>query len=151
MEHFGLHSLHDHSISSLDLPVRQWVRHRWWLMLDTKIRATSDELCSFELCTIIYQDSSGHVESVYYALQELNHCLLGYMAWLPSIWWTCQLRQISIRTLLVPSTGAHNVNSLDCKGPGDINRPKRIDMLHCLLLKELTVFTPFYDFHRIIL
>jgi hypothetical protein len=48
-------------------------------MLDAKIRATSNELCPFELCTIVYQNSSGHAESVYDALQELDCCLLGYI------------------------------------------------------------------------
>jgi hypothetical protein len=48
-------------------------------MLDAKIHATSDELCSFELCTIVCQDSSGDVESIYDALQELDRCLLDYI------------------------------------------------------------------------
>jgi hypothetical protein len=48
-------------------------------MLDAKIRTTSDELCSFELCTIDCQDTSGYTESVYDALQELDRCLLGYI------------------------------------------------------------------------
>jgi hypothetical protein len=43
-------------------------------MLDAKIHTTPDELCSFELCPIVCQDSSGHAESIYHALQELDHC-----------------------------------------------------------------------------
>jgi hypothetical protein len=48
-------------------------------MLNDKISATSDELCSFELCTIVWQNTYGHAESVYDALQELDHCLLSYI------------------------------------------------------------------------
>jgi hypothetical protein len=48
-------------------------------MLDAKIHATFEELCSFELCTIIYQNSYGYAESVYNALQEPDHCILGYI------------------------------------------------------------------------
>jgi hypothetical protein len=48
-------------------------------MLNAKIRTTSGKFCSFELCSIICQNSSGHAESVYDALQELNCCLLGYI------------------------------------------------------------------------
>jgi hypothetical protein len=48
-------------------------------MLDAEIHATPNELCSFELCTIVCQDSSEHTESVYDALQELDHYLLGYI------------------------------------------------------------------------
>jgi hypothetical protein len=49
------------------------------LMMDTKIRATSYTLHSFELSSIVCQDSSGHAESVYDALQELDHCYLRYV------------------------------------------------------------------------
>jgi hypothetical protein len=48
-------------------------------MVDAKIRVTFHEFCSFELCTIVCQDSSRHAESVYDALQELDRCLLGYI------------------------------------------------------------------------
>jgi hypothetical protein len=48
-------------------------------MLDAKIRATSNELCSFELFTIVYQDSSGYTKSVYDALQKLDRYLMGYV------------------------------------------------------------------------
>jgi hypothetical protein len=48
-------------------------------MLDPEICATSDKLCPFELCTIVYENSSGHTESIYDALWELDHCLLGYI------------------------------------------------------------------------
>jgi hypothetical protein len=48
-------------------------------MLDAEIRATSDELCPFKLCTIVCQNSFGLAESVYNALQELDRCLLGYI------------------------------------------------------------------------
>jgi hypothetical protein len=48
-------------------------------MLDAKIRTTPGELCSFELCTIVCQNSSGHTEPIYDALQELDCCLLRYI------------------------------------------------------------------------
>jgi hypothetical protein len=64
---------------TLGLPIRMWVRYRSGLMLDAEIRATSDELCSFELYTIVCQDSSGHTESIYDTRQELDHYLLGYI------------------------------------------------------------------------
>jgi hypothetical protein len=47
--------------------------------MDAEVHTTSDELCSFKLCTIVYQNSSGHVEYVYDALQELDRYLLGYI------------------------------------------------------------------------
>jgi hypothetical protein len=34
-------------------------------MLDAKICITFDEFCSFERCTIVCQDSSGNIKSVY--------------------------------------------------------------------------------------
>jgi hypothetical protein len=48
-------------------------------MLDIEIYAASDELCSFELCTIVCQASSGHAESLYDAMQEFDCCLLSYV------------------------------------------------------------------------
>jgi hypothetical protein len=48
-------------------------------MLDAKIRTTPDKLCSFELCSVVCQNFTGNVESVYDALQELYYCLLGYI------------------------------------------------------------------------
>jgi hypothetical protein len=33
----------------------------------------------------------------------------------------------------------HDVDSPDCEWRGEIDRPKRIDMLGCLLLEELTI------------
>jgi hypothetical protein len=48
-------------------------------MLNAKLHATSSKLCPFELFSIIYQNSSGHAESVYDALQELDCCILGYI------------------------------------------------------------------------
>jgi hypothetical protein len=79
MEHPGLHSLHDKSVGSLNLPIRLWVCYGWWLMLNAKIRTTFGKLCSFELCSLICQNTFGHAESVYDALQELDYCLLGYV------------------------------------------------------------------------
>jgi hypothetical protein len=64
------------------------------------------------------------------------------LVWLPSTWRTCRPRRISIWT---------HVDSPDCKRPGDIDRPKRISMLHLLLLKELTIIIFLYDFHCVIL
>jgi hypothetical protein len=48
-------------------------------MLDAEIRTISDKLCSFELHTIVFHNPSGHAESVYDALQELDRGLLGYI------------------------------------------------------------------------
>jgi hypothetical protein len=48
-------------------------------MVDIKIRTVSYKLHSFKLGYIIYQDSSGHVESVYDVLQELDSCFLRYV------------------------------------------------------------------------
>jgi hypothetical protein len=48
-------------------------------MLNAKLHTTSSKLCPFELCSIIYQNSSGHAESVYDALQKLDCCILGYI------------------------------------------------------------------------
>jgi hypothetical protein len=48
-------------------------------MPDAEIRTTPSELCFFELCAIVCQDSFGHAKSIYDALQELNRCLLGYV------------------------------------------------------------------------
>jgi hypothetical protein len=123
-------------------------------MLDAKIRTTSDKLYSFELCSVICQNSSVHVESVYNALQELDCCLLGYIYYWhdfhPFSKRVNSDEQIS-ETTWCPRQDVHDVDSLDCKRPGDINRPKRIDMLHHLLLKELAISTFLYDFHCVIL
>jgi hypothetical protein len=48
-------------------------------MLNAKLHATSSKLCPFELCSIICQNSSAHIESVYDALQELDFCILSYI------------------------------------------------------------------------
>jgi hypothetical protein len=48
-------------------------------MVNTKINATSYKLHSFELNSVVYQDSLGHTESVYDALQELDYCFLCYV------------------------------------------------------------------------
>jgi hypothetical protein len=123
-------------------------------MLDAKIRTTSDKLCSFKLCFIICQNSSGHAESIYDALQELDCYLLGYIyCWHdfhPFSERVNSNEQIS-ETTWCTRQGAHNIDSPDCKRPGDINRPKRIDMLCHLLLKELAISAFLYDFHYIIL
>jgi hypothetical protein len=46
---------------------------------------------------------------------------------------------------------SHDVDSLECKGPGEINRPKTFCMLQRLLLEELAIFALCDDFHRVIL
>jgi hypothetical protein len=46
---------------------------------------------------------------------------------------------------------AHDVGSLDYKGPKEINMSERIYMLSCLLLEELSVLTLDDDLRRIIL
>jgi hypothetical protein len=48
-------------------------------MLNAKLYTTSSKLYPFELYSIICQNSSGHAKSVYYALQELDCCILGYI------------------------------------------------------------------------
>jgi hypothetical protein len=45
----------------------------------------------------------------------------------------------------------HDVDSPDCKGPGENNTSKRICMLRCLLLKELTILAFGDDLHHVIL
>jgi hypothetical protein len=54
------------------------------MMLDVKIYTTSCKLCSFELCTIIYEDPSGNTESKDYDLQKLDCYLLRYV-----YYWHC--------------------------------------------------------------
>jgi hypothetical protein len=44
-----------------------------------------------------------------------------------------------------------DADSLDYKWPGEINRPKRICMFHCLLLEDLAVLAFGDDLHHIIL
>jgi hypothetical protein len=50
-----------------------------------------------------------------------------------------------------PTQNTHDVDSPYCKGPGDIDRPKRICMLCCLLLEELAVIALGDDLHHVIL
>jgi hypothetical protein len=50
-----------------------------------------------------------------------------------------------------PGHDAHDVDSPDYKGAGEINRPKMIFMLCCLLLEELTVLAFGDDLHHVIL
>jgi hypothetical protein len=123
-------------------------------MLNAKIYTTSGKLCSFELCFVIYQNSFGHTESVYDALQELDYYLLGYIyCWHnfhPFSEHINSDKQIS-KITWSPWKDAHNVDSPDCKRPGDINRSKRISMLHYLLLEELAILAFLHDFHRVIL
>jgi hypothetical protein len=123
-------------------------------MLNAKIRTISGKLCFFELCSIICQNSSRHAESIYDALHELDRNLLGYIFY----WHDFHLfservdsnEQIS-ETTRSPRQDAHDVDSPDCERPGDINRPKRISMLHRLLLVELAISVFLHDFHCIIL
>jgi hypothetical protein len=46
---------------------------------------------------------------------------------------------------------AHDVDSPNCEWLGEINGPKRIVMIHCLLLKELTILALGDGLHRIVL
>jgi hypothetical protein len=123
-------------------------------MLNAKIRITFGKLCSFELCSIICQNSSGHTKSVYDALQELDRCLLGYIyCWHDLHPFSERVNsdeQIS-KITWSPGQDAHDVDSPDCEWSGDINRSKRISMLHCLLLKELAISAFLHDFHCVIL
>jgi hypothetical protein len=106
-------------------------------MLNAKIRTTSHKLCSFELCSVIHQNSFGHTESVYDALQKVDCCLLGYIycwhGFHPFSERVNSNEQIS-ETTWSPGQDAHDVDSPDYKRPGDINRSKRIGMLRRLLL-----------------
>jgi hypothetical protein len=45
-------------------------------MMDTEVCARSNKLFSFELSPVIYEDPPRHVEPVYDALQEPDHCFL---------------------------------------------------------------------------
>jgi hypothetical protein len=123
-------------------------------MLNVKIRTTTGKLCSFELCSVIYHNSSGHTESVYDDMHELECCLLGYIYYYHNFHPFCEHvnsdEQIS-ETIWSPGQYAHDVNSPGCERLGDINRPKRISMVHHLLLEELTIYAFFYDFHYVIL
>jgi hypothetical protein len=123
-------------------------------MLNAKIRTTSSKLGSFELCSVICQNSSGHTESIYDALQELDCHLLGYIyCWHifhPFSEHVNSDKQIS-KTAWSPGQDAHDVDSPDCKRLGDINRSKRINTLHCMLLEELAISAFLHDFHRVIL
>jgi hypothetical protein len=123
-------------------------------MLNAKICTISDKLCSFELCSITCQNSSGHAESIYDALQELDCRLLGYIyCWHnfhPFSECVNSDEQIS-ETTRRPRQDAHDVDSPDCERPGDINRLKRISMLRHLLLVEQAIFAFFHDFHCVIL
>jgi hypothetical protein len=68
-----------------------------------------------------------------------------------STWWMCQLQQIDIWILLIPWLECRQCRFQNCKGLGEIDRPKRISILRCLLLEELTIFTLGDDFHHVIL
>jgi hypothetical protein len=46
------------------------------LMMNTKIGVIPHELCSLKLSSIVRQDSSGSVKSIYDALQEPDCCFL---------------------------------------------------------------------------
>jgi hypothetical protein len=48
-------------------------------MINTEIDATFREFCSFELGSIVRQDSLGNTESVYDALKKFNCRLLSYI------------------------------------------------------------------------
>jgi hypothetical protein len=55
------------------------------------------------------------------------------------------------KTSWCPGQDAHDVDSLNCKGSGEINMPKRICMLYYLLMKELTILAFSDNLHRVIL
>jgi hypothetical protein len=122
-------------------------------MLDAKIHTTSDKLCSFELCTIVCQNSSGHAKSVYDTVQKLDCCLLGYIyywhGFRPLGECVDPNEQVSESTWC-PEQDAHDVDSPYCKRLGDVDRPKGIGKLRHLLLEELAIYA-LYDFHCIIL
>jgi hypothetical protein len=123
-------------------------------MLDAKIRTTPNKLCSFEMCSVICQNSFGHTKSVYDALQELDCCLLGYIYYWHDFHRFSECVNFDeqiFETTWYPGQDAHDVDSTDCKRPGDINRPKRIVMLRRLFLKELPISVFHYNFHCIIL
>jgi hypothetical protein len=106
------------------------------------------------LCIIIYQNSSGHAKSVYDTLQELDRFLLGYICcWhgFHSLGEHVDFNEQISETTWCPGQDVHDVDSPDYKGTGDIDRPKKVDMLHCLLLEELAISALLYDFHSIIL
>jgi hypothetical protein len=123
-------------------------------MLDVEICTTSEKLCSFELRTIVYHNPFGHAESIYDALQELDRCLLGYIHYWHGFYPLSERvnsnKQISEATWC-PRQDAYDVDSPDYRRPGDINRMKRIGMLHRLLLEELSISAFLYDFHCVIL
>jgi hypothetical protein len=48
-------------------------------MINNEIGATFREFCSFELSSIVRQDSLGNVESVYDALKKFDCRLLSYI------------------------------------------------------------------------
>jgi hypothetical protein len=50
-----------------------------------------------------------------------------------------------------PGQSTHDVDSPYCKGPREIDRPKRIYLLRCLLLEELAVIALGDDLYRVIL
>jgi hypothetical protein len=50
-----------------------------------------------------------------------------------------------------PGQDAHDVNSPDCEWSGEIDRLKRVSMLHSLLLKEPAVPALGDDLHRVII
>jgi hypothetical protein len=90
------------------------------------------------LCIIVCQNSSGHAESVYDALQELDRYLLGYIYYWHGFHPLGERvnsdEQIS-ETTWCSRQDVHDVDSPDCKRPGEIDKPKRIGML----LEELAI------------
>jgi hypothetical protein len=121
-------------------------------MVDIKIRATSYKLCSFKLGSIVCQDSSEHVESINDVLQKLDRGFLSYVHHWHSFHplgecVDCKESESS----WCPGQNTHDVNSSYCKVSGEIDQPKRICMLCCLLLEELAIITLGDDLHRVIL
>jgi hypothetical protein len=76
MKHHCLHPLQYELVCTLNLVIRLRVCNQRCLMLNAEIYTTPCKLCCIELCTIVYEDPSGNVESEDYAMQKLGCCLL---------------------------------------------------------------------------
>jgi hypothetical protein len=123
-------------------------------MVDVEIYTTSDKLSSFELSPIICEDPLGHTESEYDALQKLDCCILSDVYYWHCLHPLCEgvnNNEQESKTSWCPGQNTHDVDSLDCERPAEIDRPERICMLGSLLLEELAVFALGDNFNRVIL